>query len=129
MCTSLIISDILDIMKIATPSWGGDYVLFVLLLVLFEELGDEGGDLSGAATDAVVFAFDDGELGGGGVGGEVLLATPKGYETVVFAMEDEYGGEGGILLSAGDPSASSGITLRLLLKCDLFEVFFCLFVV
>ena len=31
---------------------------------------------------------------------------------------------GGILLSAGDPSASSGITLRLLLTCDLFEVFF-----
>lgn len=30
----------------------------------------------------------------------------------------------GILLSAGDPSASSGITLRLLLTCDLFEVFF-----
>ena len=30
------------IMKIATPSWGGDFVLFVLLLVLFEELGDEG---------------------------------------------------------------------------------------
>ena len=29
---------------------------------------------------------------------------------------------GVILLSAGDPSASSGITLRLLLKCDLFEV-------
>jgi hypothetical protein len=28
-------------MKIATPSWGGDFVLFVLLLVLFEELGDE----------------------------------------------------------------------------------------
>jgi hypothetical protein len=61
-------------MKIATPSWGGDCVLFVLLLVLFEELGDEGGDLSGAAADAVVFAFDDGEFGGG----EVLLATPKG---------------------------------------------------
>ena len=55
-------------------------------LVLFEELGDEGGDLSGAATDAVVFAFDDGELGGVGVGGEVLLATPEGYEAVVFAM-------------------------------------------
>ena len=65
--------------------------LFVLLLVLFEELGDEGGDLSGAATDAVVFAFDDGELGGGGVGGEVLLATPEGYEAVVLAMEDENG--------------------------------------
>ena len=91
MCNSLIISDILDIMKIATPSWSGDCVLFVLLLVLFEELGDEGGDLSGATADAVVFAFDDGELGGGGVGGEVLLATPEGYEAVVLAMEDEYG--------------------------------------
>ena len=54
--------------------------------MLFEELGDEVGDLSGAATDAVVFAFDDGELGGVGVGGEVLLATPEGYEAVVFAM-------------------------------------------
>lgn len=61
-------------------------MLFVLLLVLFEELGDEGGDFFGAATDAVVFAFDDGELGGVGVGGEVLLATPKGHESVVFAM-------------------------------------------
>ena len=30
--------------------------------MLFEELGDEGGDLSGATADAVVFAFDDGEL-------------------------------------------------------------------
>ena len=73
------------IMKIATPSWGGDFVLFVLLSVLFEELGEEGGDWSGAAADAVVFAFDDGELGGA-VGGEVLLATPEGYEAVVFAM-------------------------------------------
>ena len=62
MCNSLIISDILDIMKIATPSWGGDCVLFVLLLVLFEELGDEGGDFFCFTTDAVVFAFDDGEL-------------------------------------------------------------------
>ena len=43
--------------------------------MLFEELGDEGGDFFGAATDAVVFVFDDGELGGGGVGGEVLLDT------------------------------------------------------
>ena len=60
--------------------------------MLFEELGDEGGDLSGAAADAVVFAFDDGELwGGGGVGGEVLLATPEGYEAVLLAMEDEDG--------------------------------------
>lgn len=65
--------------------------LFVLLLVLFEELGDEGGDFFCFATDAVVFAFDDGELGGGGVGGEVLLATPEGYEAVVLAMEDEDG--------------------------------------
>ena len=63
----------------------------MLLLVLFEELGDEGGDFFGVATDAVVFAFDDGELWGVGVGGEVLLATPEGYEAVVFAMEDEYG--------------------------------------
>ena len=62
MCNSLIISDILDIMKIATPSWGGDFVLFVLLLVLFEELGDEGGDFFCFTADAVVFAFDDGEL-------------------------------------------------------------------
>ena len=92
MCNSLIISDILDIMKIATPSWGGDCVLFVLLLVLFEELGDEGGDFFCFAADAVVFAFDDGELwGSGGVGGEVLLATPEGYEAVVFAMENEDG--------------------------------------
>lgn len=50
------------IMKIATPSWGGDFVLFVLLLVLFEELGDEGGDFFCFMADAVVFAFDDGEL-------------------------------------------------------------------
>ena len=79
------------ITKIATPSWGGDFVLFVLL-VLFEELGDEGGDFFCFVADAVVFAFDDGELwGGGGVGGEVLLATPEGYEAVVFAMEDEDG--------------------------------------
>ena len=62
--------------------------------MLFEELGDEGGDFFGFAADAVVFAFDDGELGGGGVGGEVLLATPEGYETVVLAMEDEDGGGG-----------------------------------
>ena len=52
----------MGIMKIATPSWGGDFVLFVLLLVLFEELGDEGGDFFGAAANAVVFTFDDGEL-------------------------------------------------------------------
>jgi hypothetical protein len=71
--------------------WGGDFVLFVVLLVFFEELGDEGGDFFCFAADAVVFAFDDGELGGGGVGGEVLLATPEGYEAVVFAMEDEDG--------------------------------------
>ena len=58
----------------------------MLLLVLFEELGDEGGDFFCFTTDAVVFAFDDGELGGVGVGGEVLLATPKGYESVVLAM-------------------------------------------
>ena len=63
----------------------------MLLLVLFEELGDEGGDFFGAAADAVVFSFDDGELWGVGVGGEVLLATPKGNEAVVFAMEDEDG--------------------------------------
>ena len=64
----------------------------MLLLVLFEELGDEGGDFFGFAADAVVFAFDDGELwGGGGVGGEVLLATPEGYEAVVLTMEDEDG--------------------------------------
>ena len=50
------------IMKIATPSWGGDFVLFVLLLVLFEELGDNGGDFFCFTADAVVFAFDDGEL-------------------------------------------------------------------
>ena len=64
-----------------------------MLLVLFEELGDEGGDFFCFAADAVVFAFDDGELGGGGggVGGEVLLATPDGYEAVVLAMEDEDG--------------------------------------
>ena len=64
----------------------------VLLLVLFEELGDEGGDFFCFTTDAVVFAFDDGELWwGGGVDGEVLLAIPEGYETVVFAMYDEDG--------------------------------------
>ena len=50
---------------------------------------DEGGDFFCFTAYAVVFAFNDGELGGGGVGGEVLLATPKGYEAVVFAMEDE----------------------------------------
>ncbi len=76
----------MHITKIATPSWGGDFVLFVLLLVLFEELGDEGGDFFCFTADAVVFAFYDGELGGVGVGGEVLLATPKGYEAVVLAM-------------------------------------------
>ena len=65
--------------------------LYVLLLVLFEELGDEGGDFFCFAADAVVFAFDDGELWGIRVGGEVLLATPKGNEAVVFAMEDEDG--------------------------------------
>ena len=57
--------------------------------MLFEELCDEGGDFFCFTAYAVVFAFNDGELGGGGVGGEVLLATPKGYEAVVFAMEDE----------------------------------------
>lgn len=63
----------------------------MLLLVLFEELGDEGGDFFCFAADAVVFAFDNGELWGVGVGGEVLLATPKGNEAVVFSMEDEDG--------------------------------------
>ena len=58
----------------------------MLLLVLFEELGDEGGDFFCFTADAVVFAFNDGELGGVGVGGEVLLATPKRYESVVLAM-------------------------------------------
>lgn len=78
--------------KIATLSWGGDlFFFYVLLLVLFEELGDEGGDFFCVATDAVVFVFDDGELWSVGVGGEVLLATPEGYEAVVFAMEDEDG--------------------------------------
>ena len=63
-----------------------------MLLVLFEELGDEGNGFFGFAADAVVFAFYDGELGGGGVGGEVLLVTPEGYEAVVLAMDDENGG-------------------------------------
>ena len=54
--------------------------------MLFEELGDEGGDFFCFTADAVVFAFDDGELGGVGVGGEVLLAAPEGYEAVVLAM-------------------------------------------
>ena len=55
-------NSIIEYNKIATPSLGGDFVVFVLLLVLFEELGDEGGDFFCFAADAVVFAFDDGEL-------------------------------------------------------------------
>ena len=44
----------------------------------------------------------------------------------VMSVRPRWGRESGrgILLSAGDPSASSEITLRLLLTCDLFEVIF-----